>query len=175
MCIYLQLIILIDVFAGNSANSSIGGCAALGGLLQFTALFQFLWILALVGITIVCSITVHYQCQQDDNLSYCWHSCVYVPDPSSHSWSGNQTTQHNEMMEFHPPPPPPPPPPLTPLPPPLPLPTPILQAIALWVNFMGFTDGREPLIVYILVTCGERNVRLLPVADLHLAGLECHA
>ncbi len=28
------------------------------------------------------------------------------------------------------------------------------QAVALWVNFMGFTDGREPLIFYILASWG---------------------
>lgn len=33
-----------------------------------------------------------------------------------------------------------------------------LQAIALWVNFMGFTDGREPLIIYIIVCWGEYTV-----------------
>lgn len=45
--------ILIDVFASDSSNTTVGGCAAMGGLLQFTALFQFLWILALVGNTAV--------------------------------------------------------------------------------------------------------------------------
>ena len=28
------------------------------------------------------------------------------------------------------------------------------QAVALWINFMGFTDGREPLIFYILASWG---------------------
>lgn len=45
-----QLILLIDVFASDpSSNMTTGGCAALGGLLQFTAIFQFVWILALVS------------------------------------------------------------------------------------------------------------------------------
>lgn len=48
--------------------------------------------------------------------------------------------------------------------------SPVLQAIALWVNFMGFTDGKEPLIIYVLVTCGEWSV---PIKGLSQAGLEC--
>lgn len=29
-----------------------------------------------------------------------------------------------------------------------------VQAVSLWVSFMGFTDGREPLIVYVLASWG---------------------
>ena len=43
-----QLILLIDILAGDSPGLSINGCAALGGLLQYTVLVQFVWILALV-------------------------------------------------------------------------------------------------------------------------------
>ncbi len=28
------------------------------------------------------------------------------------------------------------------------------QGVALWVSFMGFTDGREPLIIYVVTSWG---------------------
>lgn len=70
--------ILIDVFASDSSNTTVGGCAAMGGLLQFTALFQFLWILALVGNTAVYSVTVsvcisiHYHTAGTGDLLVVW-------------------------------------------------------------------------------------------------------
>lgn len=44
-----QLMLLIDILAGDSPGISADGCAALGGLLQYTVLVQFVWILALVS------------------------------------------------------------------------------------------------------------------------------
>lgn len=84
--------ILIDVFASDSSNTTVGGCAAMGGLLQFTALFQFLWILALVGNTAVYSVTVsacisiHYHTAGTGDLLV----CMFLD--RSHSWSGNETS-----------------------------------------------------------------------------------
>ena len=46
-----QLMLLIDILAGDSPNISDNGCAALGGLLQYTVLVQFVWIVALVSWT----------------------------------------------------------------------------------------------------------------------------
>ena len=44
-----QLMLFIDILAGDSPNISAEGCAALGGLLHYTVLVQFVWILALVS------------------------------------------------------------------------------------------------------------------------------
>ena len=44
-----QLMLFIDILAGDSPNISAEGCATLGGLLQYTVLVQFVWILALVS------------------------------------------------------------------------------------------------------------------------------
>ena len=45
-----QLMLFISILAGDSPNISADGCAALGGLLQFTVIVQFVWILALVSL-----------------------------------------------------------------------------------------------------------------------------
>ena len=46
-----QLMLFISILAGDSPSISADGCAALGGLLQFTVIVQFVWILALVSTT----------------------------------------------------------------------------------------------------------------------------
>ena len=45
----VQLILLVDIFASDSDGLPAGGCSALGALLQFTAVAQFLWIAAMVS------------------------------------------------------------------------------------------------------------------------------
>ena len=45
-----QLMLFISILAGDSPSISADGCAALGGLLQFTVIVQFVWILALVSL-----------------------------------------------------------------------------------------------------------------------------
>ncbi len=45
-----QLMLFISILAGDSPSISANGCAALGGLLQFTVIVQFVWILALVSL-----------------------------------------------------------------------------------------------------------------------------
>ena len=42
--------LLIDVFASRSSTLSADGCVALGALLHFTIVLQFVWIMALVRI-----------------------------------------------------------------------------------------------------------------------------
>ena len=44
-----QLTLFISILAGDSPSLSDNGCAALGGLLQFTVIVQFVWILAMVS------------------------------------------------------------------------------------------------------------------------------
>ena len=105
-----QLMLFISILAGDSPSISADGCAALGGLLQFTVIVQFVWILALVSLKAIVSVYLFsFLCVRDN--------AVRSSPPS------------------------------------LPLP-PLSQAVALWVNFMGFTDGREPLIFYILASWG---------------------
>ena len=48
-----QLMLLIDVFASRSPTLSSDGCVALGALLHFTIVLQFVWIVALVRIKLV--------------------------------------------------------------------------------------------------------------------------
>lgn len=55
----LQLILLVDIFASDSASLPGNGCAALGALLHFTAVAQFLWIAAMVGMMLYIHI-YHY-------------------------------------------------------------------------------------------------------------------
>ena len=43
-----QLILLVDIFASDAEGVSADGCAALGALLQLTAVAQFVWIAAMV-------------------------------------------------------------------------------------------------------------------------------
>ena len=48
-CFSMQLMVLVDVFASDSAFLTDDGCAAMGALVQLTVIAQFIWILALVG------------------------------------------------------------------------------------------------------------------------------
>ena len=105
-----QLMLFISILAGDSPSITADGCAALGGLVQFTVIVQFVWILALVSLKAIVSVYLFsFLCVRDNAV---------ISSPPS-----------------------------------LPLP-PLSQAVALWVNFMGFTDGREPLIFYILASWG---------------------
>ena len=125
-----QLMLFISILAGDSPSISADGCAALGGLLQFTVIVQFVWILALVSNYISVS---------------CW--CITIL---------RNKFQHHHIILSHPISFPIilPSLPLPPLSPSLSLSHSLSQAVALWVNFMGFTDGREPLIFYILASWG---------------------
>ena len=33
----------------------------------------------------------------------------------------------------------------------------LMLVIALWLNLMGFTNGQEPLVIYIFISWGEYN------------------
>ncbi len=43
----------MDIFASDSEGLPANGCAALGALLQFTAVAQFLWIVAMVSVHVI--------------------------------------------------------------------------------------------------------------------------
>ena len=50
--------LLVDIFASDRADLPSGGCSAIGVLLQFTAVAQFIWIATMVHIMIATPISI---------------------------------------------------------------------------------------------------------------------
>ena len=115
----LQLMLLIDIFASRSPTLSDDGCVALGALLHFTIILQYVWILAMV-----CSMHSYNRHSLDLALT---HNTV-----AQILFNINDCIHYMLLV-------------ISVLP---------QQAVALWVNFMGFTDGREPLIIYVIISWG---------------------
>lgn len=101
---YVQLMLMVSVFASDHSDTTRNGCAAIAIFLHLTVILQFVWILAVVSSTT--------------------KPVMLIMDVIE----GVIYTSNDALS---------------------------CQALSLWMNFMGFTDGKEPVIIYTIVCWGK--------------------